>query len=245
MTENKRLKRSAAFLAALLMLLPCAGCSGNNGSQGGGGNASSASDQNNASSVKLPKRTAKLTDEQKKDAADKKISEERFCTDNEQITKVAEDLLKQYCDGMTEADHDKCFDVFPAFYKKAVEKENSECGDTNEQYMQSIKKGFADSYGDDFYIFPTVTSVLQLSDESLEGTEERLKKSFGGDISLDDLYYVYFNENVRGSKNKSSDALEFFILVMDENCYLYDDYYETADEENNGAVKETEEKANS
>ncbi|MBP1592497.1 MAG: hypothetical protein ILP22_10690 [Oscillospiraceae bacterium] len=245
MTENKRLKRSAAFLAALLMLLPCAGCSGNNGSQGGGGNASSASDQNNASSVKLPKRAAKLTDEQKKDASDKNISEERFCTDNEQITKVAEDLLKQYCDGMTEADHDKCFDVFPAFYKKAVEKENSECGDTNEQYMQSIKKGFADSYGDDFYIFPTVTSVLQLSDESLEGTEERLKKSFGEDISLDDLYYVYFNENVRGSKNKSSDALEFFILVMDENCYLYDDYYETADEENNGAVKEPEEKANS
>ncbi len=245
MSENKWLRRTAAVLTAALMLIPCAGCSGSSASSGGGENTSSASDQNNASSVKLPKRAAKLTDEQKKDASDKNISEERFCTDNEQITKVAEDLLKQYCDGMTEADHDKCFDVFPAFYKKAVEKENSECGDTNEQYMQSIKEGFADSYGDDFYIFPTVTSVLQLSDESLEGTEERLKKSFGGDISLDDLYYVYFNENVRGSKNKSSDALEFFILVMDENCYLYDDYYETADEENNGAVKETEEKANS
>lgn len=243
MSENKWLRRTAAVLAAAMMLVPCSGCTGDSGSQGGGENVSSVSDQN-TSSVKLPKRTAKLTDEQKKEAADKKISEERFCTDNEQITKVAEDLLKQYCDGMTEADHDKCFDVFPAFYKKAVEKENSECGDTNEQYMQSIKKGFADSYGDDFYIFPTVTSVLQLSDESLEKTEERLKKSFGEDISLDDLYYVYFNENVRGSKNKTSDALEFFILVMDENCYLYDDYYEVPDEEDNAPVKETEEKAN-
>ena len=231
MTENKRLKRSAAFLAALLMLLQCAGCSGNNGSQGGGENASSASDQNNASSVKLPKRAAKLTDEQKKDAADKKISEERFCTDNEQITKVAEDLLKQYCDGMTEADHDKCFDAFPSFYKKALEDENKEYGETNEQYMQSIKDGFAEKYGDDFYIFATVSSVLQLSDESLESFRERIAKSFDADVNIEDLYYVYFTENVRGSKNKSSDELEFFLPVIDGKTYLYDDYYEVYEEE--------------
>ena len=73
--------------------------------------------------------------------------------------------------------------------------------------------------------------MLQLSDESLVNTESRLKESFGEDIVLDDLYYVYFTETVRGSKNKSSDALEFYIPVIGGKCYLYDDYYEVAAEE--------------
>ncbi|MBP0962151.1 MAG: hypothetical protein J5864_08405, partial [Oscillospiraceae bacterium] len=202
MSENKWLKRVAAFSAALLMLVPCAGCSGNSGSSGAGQNGSSVSD-----STGKKKQKVKLTEEQKKAAGEAGISEERYCTDNTEITKTAGELLDQYCEGMMNADHDKCFDAFPSFYKKAVEDENKKYGETNEQFMQGIKTNFSDSYGDDFYIYATVNSVLQLSDESLENTEKRLKKSFDDGIVLEDLFYVYFTDNVRGSQNKSSDSL--------------------------------------
>ena len=223
MSENKWLRRTAAVLAAAMMLVPCSGCTGDSGSTDTGNSTSSSSTES--------KKPANLNEDQKKAAEEAGISEDRYCTDNAEITKAAEELLKQYCDGMTEADHDKCFDAFPPFYKKALEDENKEYGETNEQYMQSIKDKFAESYGDDFYIFATVSSVLQLSDESLESFKERKAKSCDADVNIEDLYYVYFTENVRGSKNKSSDELEFILPVIDGKTYLYDDYYEVCEEE--------------
>ena len=223
MSENKWLRRTAAVLAAAVMLVPCSGCTGDSGSTDTGNSTSSSSTES--------KKPANLNEDQKKAAEEAGISEDRYCTDNAEITKAAEELLKQYCDGMTEADHDKCFDAFPSFYKKALEDENKEYGETNEQYMQSIKDGFAEKYGDDCYIFATVSSVLQLSDESLESFRERISNSFDADVNIEDLYYVYFTENVRGSKNKSSDELEFFLPVIDGKTYLYDDYYEVYEEE--------------
>jgi hypothetical protein len=93
--------------------------------------------------------------------------------------------------------------------------------------------------------------VLQLSDESLKSFKERIDKSFEIDANVEDLYYVYFTENVRGSKNKSSDELEFILPVIDGKTYLYDDYYEVYEEETpadavageQAAAKENEEKA--
>lgn len=233
MSENKWLRRTAAVLAAAMMLVPCSGCTGDSGSSDAGQSGNSASEsKKDTAGIKIEKkRSVKLNDEQKEDAKQKGISEERFCIDNTEITKVAEELLKQYCDGMTEADHDKCFDAFPDFYKKAVEEENKQYGETNEQYMQSIKDKFAEAYGDDFYIFASISAVLQLSDESLEDVKESIDKSFGVDVNIEDIYSVYFTENFRGSKDKASDELDFLLPVIDGKIYLYDDYYEVYEEE--------------
>ena len=230
MSENKWLRRTAAVLTAAFLLVPCSGCTGDSGSVTDGQSGNSVSD-NGATGSKKNKRSVQLTDEQKEDAQQKGISEDRFCIDNTDITKTAEELLKQYCEGMAEADHDKCFDVFPSFYKKAVEDENKQYGETNEQYMQSLKDGFAEKYGDDFYIFATISAVFQLSDESLEAVKESIDKSFGVNVNIEDIYSVSFTENIRGSKNKTSDSLEFILPVIDGKTYLYDDYYETYEEE--------------
>ena len=223
MSENKWLRRTAAVLAAAVMLVPCSGCTGDSGSTDTGNSTSSSSAES--------RKPANLNEDQKKAAEEAGISEDRYCTDNAEITKAAEELLKQYCDGMTEADHDKCFDAFPDFYKKAVEEENKQYGETNEQYMQSIKDKFAETYGDDFYIFASISAVLQLSDESLEDVKESIDKSFGVDVNIEDIYSVYFTENFRGSKDKASDELDFLLPVIDGKTYLYDDYYEVYEEE--------------
>ncbi|MCI6582836.1 MAG: hypothetical protein MSH15_12790 [Oscillospiraceae bacterium] len=96
--------------------------------------------------------------------------------------------------------------------------------------MQSIRQGIIDQYGDDFYVFPTVTSVLQINDESLDSLEKRIASAFDTEIKLDDLYYVYFTETRRGSLDKSTNPMEFSILVEDGKYYLYDTYFERGEE---------------
>ncbi|WP_044974564.1 hypothetical protein [Ruminococcus sp. HUN007] len=227
MSENKWFGRAAAFSASLLMLLTSAGCAGNNGqnTENNDSVSSSAAGMENSNEKK-----PELSEEQKKAAEEAGISENRYCTDNSDVTKAAEDLLKQYCDGLTEADHDKCFDAFPDFYKRSIENENKLYGETNDEYMQSLKKTMAEQYGDDFYMFASVTSVLQLSDESVTDLERRMKDAFKNDVRLDDLYYVYFDQTIRGSKSRTTDKLEFILPVINGKIYLYDSYFENPED---------------
>ena len=88
MSENKWLRRTAAVLAAAMMLVPCSGCTGDSGSTDTGNSTSSSSAES--------KKPANLNEDQKKAAEEAGISEDRYCTDNSEITKAAEELLKQY-----------------------------------------------------------------------------------------------------------------------------------------------------
>lgn len=218
----KRIKLTALCLTAVLAAASFSGCSEKENTSQEGSEVSEA--------VTEAVTERELTQEQKDAAAEAGISEDRYCTDNAEITKKAEEILKIYYEGITEADHDKCFDVFPDFYKKAIEKENEEYNETNEEYMQSIRQGIIDKYGDDFYIFPAITSVLQINDESLDSLEKRISSAFDTEMRLDDLYYVYFTETTRGSLDKSTNPMEFSILVKDGKYYLYDTYFEHTEE---------------
>lgn len=214
----KRIKLTALWLTAVLAAASFSGCSEKENTSQEGSEVSEA--------VTEAVTERELTQEQKDAAKEKGISEERYCVDNTYILSKSEEMLKIYYEGITEADHDKCFDVFPDFYKKAVEKENMEYGETNEEYMQSLRDNFVEKFGDDFYIFPSLSSVLQLSDESLKEIEVSINNAFKLDIKLKDGYMVYFSETTRGKLDKQTQALRFMVLNIDENYYLYDDYYE-------------------
>lgn len=211
---------AALFSAALIMCTSVYGCSDKD---------ISSSDEKNVTPVEEQVR-GELTEEEKNAAKEKGISEERYCTSEEAITKIAEDVLKQYCEGLAEADHEKCFTVFPDFYKQAVEAENKEYGETNEEYMQSIKQGFINDFGEDFTLSASVNTVLQISDESLNEMEKTINESFGIEIKLDDLYDVYFSETLSGSLNSETNPLQFLMLYIDGKYYLYDSYYEKSQE---------------
>ena len=99
--------------------------------------------------------------------------------------------------------------------------------------MKNIKQSFIDDYGDDFYIFSNVTSVLRLNDDSLKIIQQGINSTFETEkeIEIEDAYYLYFKESIRGSINKGTKALEFSVIRIDGEYYLYDSYYE--DYENN------------
>ena len=205
------IKKVTAFICAVSVSAFFCGCGENKTAEVSTSVSSGTSES--SSELKAPEREP-LSDEQKQAAEEAGISEDRYCTDNTFITDKATELLNKYYEGITEADHDKCFDTFPPYYKKAMEDENKTYGETNEEYMQSIKDGIAQEYGDDFYIFPSVTSVLQINDESLKELQSAINESFSEDIVLDDLYYVYFSETVRGSLSKNSSALRIRLQTV-------------------------------
>lgn len=213
------IKKAAAFLTALSLCASLSGCGGNEFSSGASGEGTEASQETKQS-------RAELSDEQKTAASEAGISEERYCTDNEAITARASEIIDIYYQGITDVDFDRCFEVFPDFYKKAMEEENRKYNETNEQYTEGMKKYFSENYGEDFYVFSEVTSVLQISDSSLAELETRIKNTFGTEMKIDDLYYVYFKQVVRGSLKKGSDPLEFCLIYSDGKYYLYDDYFE-------------------
>ena len=256
MSENKWLRRTAAVLAAAMMLVPCSGCTENSGSEDAGKNDVSESNQINTSSVKLPKRTGKLTDEQKELAANNGISEDRYCADNTDIVNATNELLSMYCDGMIEEDFDKCYKAFPSFYRKAAEDENEKLGITNEKCMELIKDSLTEEFGDDMYMFASADSnrVIQISDDAINDFQSDISDIFDEEIKLDDMYNIFINYTYRGSKSKDSYDLEMQVLVIDGYVYLYDDYYEIYAESSDktpadavaaeqAAAKENEEKA--
>ena len=112
----KTIKKLLALSAALSLSVFLCSCSEN--SQTGDKLPENSSD---ASGSVASTQKAELTEDEKSAAAEAGISEERYCTDNSEITKIGENLLKQYYDGMSEADHDKCFGAFPDFYKALVD----------------------------------------------------------------------------------------------------------------------------
>lgn len=225
----KMIKLIPLFVSALALCMTVYGCDSSDSSSVSEKDSSSVSEESSAVENEIVR--GELTDEQKKAAEEVGISEDRYCTDNTSATNIALGVLQQYYEGLAEADHEKCFTAFPDFYKKAIEDENKEYGDTNEEYMQSIKTRFIEIYGDDFKISPKINSVLQINDESMAGLQERINATFGTDIKLEDVYYIYFSENITGSLKTAENPLEFSLLCIDGNYLLYDAYFENLAEQ--------------
>lgn len=209
-------KKTAALVAVLSACLLLCGCSSGN----------QAADSAETESAPVAVKKAELTEEQKKAAEEAGISADRYCTDNTEITAAAENVLQTYYDGIAEENFEKFIGVFPEFYKKAIQEENKEYGETDDEYMKWMKQELVKNYGEDFYAFPEITSVLQINDESLKDLEGRVLDAFGTDVKFDDLYYVYFKQCVRGNLNKSSDAFEYCLMNIGGKYYLYDTYFE-------------------
>lgn len=154
------------------------------------------------------------------------IAEERFQADNTAIKKAAEKLFEQYYDGIKNEDFEKCFSVFPDFYKKAIENENKSYNETDDEYIKSMNASFTQTYGDDYYAFITIGTTLQLYDEVLADTQNVIKESFGADAKLEDAWFLYVSQTARGEIAKETVEYQFMLLKIDGKYYLYDNYFE-------------------
>lgn len=156
------------------------------------------------------------------------IAKDRLVTDNTEIINIANKHFEAYFNGIKNGSHDECFSGYPDFYKKAVEKENKEYDQENDEYIKEIDTNLASAYGDDYYAYATVTAILQIVDTSLAEMESIINKSFDIDIVLEDAFSVQVNQVIRGKLNSISEEMEYLLIKVDGEYYLYDQYYETA-----------------
>ena len=151
----------------------------------------------------------------------------------DKIEKLAQEFFDNYYNGTMEADFDKCFKNFPDFYLEMLEKEVETCGENHQQYIDGVRQNYVDTYGDDFKISHRISvdesgtkGILKLSDDSVESMKEIFKETYGKDVNLEEAYTVYITTAVQGSLDSYSEEREWYILKIDGEFYLYEDYYE-------------------
>ena len=193
-------------------------------------NPAPSADSSNSASVSQSANQNTVTD--KNDRSDNNeekdenyISPERKNQDYDNLSKSASELLKLYYAGITDEDYSKWKKTFPDFYLKAMEDEGKQYNQTNEEFLIEINTENKAEYGDDYYAYAEEPAILQITDVSLDILKEEIKETFGVDADLRDAYSINYNAVVRGSKNKTTSTMEFFMLNIGGTNYLYDQYY--------------------
>ncbi|MDO5560721.1 MAG: hypothetical protein Q4F95_14160 [Oscillospiraceae bacterium] len=217
---NKKLIAAAAA-CSILVLTSCAS-KDNSGSEISGTDASSQTVQDTPAGSADGSSEAAGTDELQ-------IDSKRYNTDYDTLKKVTDDLFKKYYDGIQNEDYDKCFGVFPDFYRKALARESVEYNQTDDEYIKQIHNDIVKDYGDDYYAYQEITGILQLYDDSLKSTEDTINKTFNTELTVEDAYSVYCKQVTRGKlKKDSSEEIMYLLLKIDGEYYLYDNYFESA-----------------
>lgn len=214
-------KKIIALLSACAVLLMTSCSSKNNSSQDS--TQSKASDLTQAQTAQPGDSAAAGTDELQ-------IASDRVNKDYDSLKDISDKLFKQYYNGIKDEDYDECFGIFPDFYRKAIEDESKEYGQTNDDYIKQINDQIKKQYGDDYYSYAEITGILQLYDDSLTQTEDTINKTFGTNVKLEDAYTVYYNQIARGSADKGTEKLVYILLKIDGKYYMYDNYFEKQDE---------------
>ncbi|MBE6853275.1 MAG: hypothetical protein E7505_07335 [Ruminococcus sp.] len=206
------MKKILSFIMVFAIGAAVCGCSGDK---------TSSTTESTDSASQSGTESKELSDDEKKSAKEKGISEDRYCTDAEGIKKISLELFEKYYGGITSLDYDMHSSVFFDFYKEALEKEIKEHGQTTDEYMKEILDTVSESYGDNFYMFASVDSVSQINDESIESFEGLLSDKFGTEVEIEDLYTLHYFEIARGRSNKTTLPREMLLVKTDGDFYLY------------------------
>lgn len=114
-----------------------------------------------------------------------------------------------------------------------LEKEVEVCEQTHEEYMQSIYDDYVQMYGDDFEIKFQVSDdengtkgILSL-ESSIDEFKDILKETYDRDVNLEEAYTIYITTVTTGSLDSYNVQEEWYLLKIDGEYYLYENYYES------------------
>lgn len=160
------------------------------------------------------------------DKVNTEINKKRKNDDFESMKKISLDLLNTYYDGIKKVDFDKCFSKYADFYTERLEKDIEKEKISKVEYMKDIQNYYKENFGEDFDILLTIDSILQLTDESLKNTNEIINNTFNQSIKLEDAYTINVYERVQGKLDIQKIELEWFLIKIEGEFYLYDGAYE-------------------
>lgn len=157
------------------------------------------------------------------------ISPDRFNDNNTELFEVTKKLLDTYYKGVSEENFDLCFSSYAYFYSEAMKIENKYYDITEKEYMSEYNAELKNTYGDDYYAYVVIIGALQLYDEGLAQMEKNIEKAFDIKLELEDAYEMYYEEYIRGNLNSTTNQGAIYLLKIDGEYVLYNDFYETID----------------
>ena len=130
--------------------------------------------------------------------------------ENKEQTPDYEEPIKNFIEGMVEANSEKFLNAFPEFLSKYMKQSF-----TNED-LSEILEDAKEEYGEDLKMTYKVVDKKELSEEELKQMQEDLKENYGQESSVSAGYNLNVEINTKGSKKEETDKDEYTVYKIDE-----------------------------
>lgn len=146
---------------------------------------------------------------------------------NQEVADVTVSMLGEYYDGMRNADFDLAFKNYPKFYVDNIELELEYYGGTKDEYISENNiTYYTENYGEDATISVDVKSTTLMTKSVTKKYNKLVTNLYMGDDTIQCVYNVVVDKIVSGSIKTDTTQETWTILEIDDNYYLYDDYFE-------------------
>ncbi len=109
-------------------------------------------------------------------------------------SRSAEGLIEKYVQGFNDADASKIRDTYPDFYVKFYD------GQITDSTLETMRKGYKETYGDDVKITYKIESKEKVSDEELAHANSTLKSKYNTNEEASECYSLKVVLTYSGSK---------------------------------------------
>ena len=146
---------------------------------------------------------------------------------NQEVADNTISMLDEYYLGMREGNFDLTFKNYPDFYVNNIEMELEYYGGTKDEYISKNNSTYyTNNYGEDASISAEVTATTLMTKSVTKKYNKLVKSLYKGDATIQSVYTVYVDKTVSGTLKTETEPEIWTVLEIDNNYYLYDDYFE-------------------
>lgn len=146
---------------------------------------------------------------------------------NQEVADCTVSMLNDYYQGMREGDFDLTFKNYATFYVNNVELELEYYGGSESEYISEDNATYyTENYGEDTTIVPEVTATTLMTKAVTKKYNKLVTDLYQEDATIQNVYTVYVNKVITGEIKSETVEEVWTVLEIDDNYYLYDDYFE-------------------
>jgi hypothetical protein len=146
---------------------------------------------------------------------------------NQEVADSTVSMLNEYYEGMRTADFDLTFKNYPEFYVNNVKLELEYYGGTEDEYLSTDNETwYTENYGEDATISLEVVSTTLMTKAVTKKYNKLVTNLYQEDATIQNVYTVVLNKTVSGELATDTTQVDWTILQIDDQYWLYDTYFE-------------------
>lgn len=120
-----------------------------------------------------------------------------------------EDPIKNYIEGVAEANSEKFLKAFPTFISDTLKSIFSD------DYLKEIKKENEEKFGEDVTISYKVKEKTEISQDDINSIKESVKTTYDKELNITKGYKVDLDITTKGSKDEETDSETIDVYEVD------------------------------